>query len=575
MSKIVESRDQGLSPQFSLYVAIPLILVTVFALWLAWMFIHWLIGDGWSKYWLAICMVGAALLLIVLAKPIWRAKVAHDLHKQDMMRMDAQRNILEVQAQALQLNAARGFNTEVSNSITGDVINVINPASLAPASRTTNNYLDAQKTDDGEEEEIEQPTVEEIVAQIPRNSYTIGLGRSLSTGKLLFVNLLKKHIKVIGASQMGKSSMSGALMRIMTETHAPSHLQIALLDLENMTCHLFENLPHVATHRVDGQDIRLVARSHEEVLQYLGYLIDILNYRYTLSKKQVKLLPLIVVYLEEMLALKDYFKSRMNAKIEGAKEDYANLTFCIKEIARRGLKVRMQLLACAQCDYRDEDLVEAWINIKNGLSFSVKVTAAQAAGFMQTDLLQQNSEDSEPGQFVCEMSEVNDLGLAPWFDLEQLLIEWEEEQERLEEGSIEYRKPYLIATNGQSTDFQSGEDREDLGQSHQMVVEQIPLDFWEGEVSEEVTVGSGQGLDRSEVSRTNGNNLLGERLPGSTSQTSQTSDDGKYKFSESEKVLVVELYKAYKNIDRVLGHMKRGARWHKHASETLKEAGLL
>jgi hypothetical protein len=518
-------------------------------------------------------MVGAAILLIVLAKPIWRAKVAHDLHKQDMRRMDAQRNILEVQAQALQLNAARGFNTEVSNSITGDVINVVNPMSIAPASRTTNNYLEAPKT--GDEEEIEQPTVEEIVAQIPRNSYKIGLGRSISTGELLFVNMLKKHIKVIGASQMGKSSMSGALMRIMAETHDPSHLQIALLDLENMTCHLFENLPHVAVHHVDGRDIPLIARSHEEVLQYLGYLIDILNYRYTLSKRQVKLLPLIVVYLEEMLALKDYFKSRMNAKIEGAKEDYANLTFCIKEIARRGLKVRIQFLACAQCDYRDEDLVEAWINIKNGLSFSVKVTAAQAAGFMQTDLLQQNSEDSEPGQFVCEMSEVNDLGLAPWFDLEQLLIEWEEEQERLEEGSIEYRKPYLIAANGRSVDFQDKEDREDLGQSHQMVVEQIPQDFWEGEVSEEVTVGTGQGLDRSEVSRTNGNNMLGERLPGAASQTSQTSDDGKYKFSESEKVLVVELYKAYKNIDRVLGHMKRGARWHKHASETLKEAGLL
>lgn len=441
MNDVVDSRrTPRFSPQFSLYVAIPAILVVLFILWYAYQIIEWLKANP-----VAMIVGGIILAVLILAKPI-------AMNIQDVQDRGSRRKLLDAQAWALMINAQQGFNTEVANTITGDSVKVINPLSLAPASKTTNNYLEGPKdgTED-EEYEVEQPTVEEIVAQIPRNSYKIGLGRSLSTGELIVVGLLKKHLKLIGASQRGKSSMAGALMRIMTETHDPEYLQIALLDLENLTCHLFEHLPHVARYHVDGKDIPLVARSHEEVAELLEYIINILNYRYTLTKKQIRQLPMIIVYLEELLSLKDYFKIKSKAKIGDAEKQYARLVFCIKEIARRGLKVKIQLLACAQCDYRDEDLVEAWINIKNGLSFSVKPTAAQAAGFMQYDLLMQNAEDDEPGQFVCEMSEVNDLGLAPYFDLEQLLIAWEEEQERLEEtveGSIvEYQRPYLVVPN--------------------------------------------------------------------------------------------------------------------------------
>lgn len=561
MSNIVESQRQPrFSPQFSMYIAIPVILVTGFFLLLGWFFLSWLVGEGWQHHRIAIVVTGLAILLAAFARPIALGVFAIRQHDQDMRDREARRKILDAQAYALQINAARGFNTEVRNDITGDVINVVNPASLAPASKVTNNYLEAPADDQEEDEsEIEQPTVEEVVAQISRNSYKIGLGRSLSTGKLLVVNLLKKHIKVIGASQMGKSSMAGALMRIMTQTHDPNHLQIALLDLENQTCHLFEDLPHVVLHRIDGRDIPLIARSHEEVLLYLGYLIDILNYRYKLTKRQVKQLPLIIVYLEELIALKDYFKSRAKAKIKGAEQDYIQLVFNIKEIARRGLKARIQLLACAQCDYRDEDLVEAWVNVKNGVSFSVSPTAAQAAGFMQYELLVENAADSMPGQFVCEMSEVKDLGLAPWFDLEQLLIEWEEEQERLEESQVEgslaeYQRPYLIATNGRAVNFQ------------------------ETSVSEEISANERIWAENLEVGTDNYENLPEKGLPEAGSQTSETSEaqeDGKYRFTESEKVLVKELYKAYRNIDKVLRHMKRGARWQTHASEILKEEGWL
>ena len=53
----------------------------------------------------------------------------------------------------------------------------------------------------------------------------------------------------------------------------------------------------------------------------------------------------------------------------------------MKKIAARGLKVLVQLLMCAQVDYRDEDLQAALINVTSGMSFCVRVSAAQAAGF--------------------------------------------------------------------------------------------------------------------------------------------------------------------------------------------------
>jgi hypothetical protein len=68
---------------------------------------------------------------------------------------------------------------------------------------------------------------------------------------------------------------------------------------------------------------------------------------------------------------------------------------------------------------------------------------------------------------------------------------------------------------------------------------------------------------------------LQKEVPGRDAETSQTAEDGKYRFSDAEKPLVIELYKAYKSIDKVLAHFNRGGRWHKDASHILKEAGLL
>jgi hypothetical protein len=76
---------------------------------------------------------------------------------------------------------------------------------------------------------------------------------------------------------------------------------------------------------------------------------------------------------------------------------------------------------CAQVDYRDDDLQEALVNVTSGLSFCVRVSAAQAAGFYQTELLTRNAKEDMVGQAVVEMPDCKDLILAPDFDLKARL----------------------------------------------------------------------------------------------------------------------------------------------------------
>ena len=211
-------------------------------------------------------------------------------------------------------------------------------------------------------------------------------------------------------------------------------------DLEDKTGRLFAHLPHVARVKKDGQLIRLHARSYEQVLLHLGYLSALIDYRYALSEEELERQPLVIVYLEEFLDLKDYFKQRVEAAAreerEQARADYARLVFCLKKLARRGLKVRVQLLLCAHVDYRDDDLQEALINITSGMVFCVRVSAAQAAGFYQGDLLARNARENRVGQAVVEMPDCKDLILAPQYDLKARLSglarveRWREQQER-------------------------------------------------------------------------------------------------------------------------------------------------
>jgi hypothetical protein len=274
---------------------------------------------------------------------------------------------------------------------------------------------------------VQRLTMEQIVRNTQRNSYEVYIGRSMTRpgNPAIKINFYKRHLKLIGASQHGKSSEAAALLEAILRTHDPKHVQVSLLDLEHKTSRLFADAPHVLKLRIDGEVVRFHARSYDEVLQHLGYLSSVIDHRYTLSDEELDQLPLILVYLEEFIDLKDYFKQRISAvsaaERDQAKQDYARLVYFIKKIAARGLKVLVQLLMCAQVDYRDEDLQAALINVTSGMSFCVRVSAAQAAGFYQTELLQRNAKEDKVGQAVVEMPDCKDLVLAPEYNLKARL----------------------------------------------------------------------------------------------------------------------------------------------------------
>jgi hypothetical protein len=300
-------------------------------------------------------------------------------------------------------------------------------------------------------------TIDEIVRHVEPNSYRMCIGRSLTRpgAPAVFVSFKGRHLKLIGASQYGKSSMAAALLEIVTRTHDPGHVLVALLDVEDQTSKLFAALPHLAEVITSDRPMLLYARTHDEVLTCLRSIVQIITLRYALSKTDLLHEPILLVYLEEFIALKDAFKLRIDAvareEKERARRDYASLVFCIKEIARRGLKARVQLLLCAQVDYRDDDLQEALINVTAGMSFCVRVSAAQAAGFYHTELLTRNAKDDKLGQMVVEMPDCKDLVLAPLYDLERRLLAleaWEREQARSQHKAGQ-GIPFLRAAQGQ------------------------------------------------------------------------------------------------------------------------------
>lgn len=266
-------------------------------------------------------------------------------------------------------------------------------------------------------------TVEQIARHVERNSYEVYIGRSMTRPNhpAMKINFYKRHLKLIGASQHGKSSMAAALLDAITRTHDPQFVQVALLDLEDRTSRLFAHLPHIARVRKNGETHRLYARNYSQVLAHLEYVSTLIDYRYGLPDDELERQPVLIVYLEEFVDLKDYFKQRIEAvdrdEKEQAKQDYARLVYYIKKIAARGLKVLVQLLMCAQVDYRDDDLQAALVNVTSGMSFCVRVSAAQAAGFYQSELLARNAKEDKIGQAVCEMPDCKDLILAPDYDL--------------------------------------------------------------------------------------------------------------------------------------------------------------
>jgi hypothetical protein len=268
-------------------------------------------------------------------------------------------------------------------------------------------------------------TIEQAVAHTDRNSYEVYVGRSLTddgVGRARRVSFRDRHMKYIGASQRGKSSLVAALLTMIAATHDPLHVQFAILDLENLTGRLFADVPHIKRLRVSGTEVRLHATDPDQVLEYLVYLVKFMEYRYQLEPNALAQQPILIVSIEEFLRLRRMFKARVASASPGRARDaaqraYSALIEGIDALAARGLKARICLWLCAQVDYADPDLREALANVTDGMAFGLKPTAAQAAGFYESEMIATNARQKRAGQCVVETADVRDLVLAVEFDL--------------------------------------------------------------------------------------------------------------------------------------------------------------
>lgn len=421
--------------------------------------------------------------------------------------------------------------------------------------------------------QIRRATIDEICEHITYNSYWIYLGRSLTAdgNPAVPICIYKKHIKLIGASQKGKSSMAAALLEIITRTHDPQHVRIALLDLEDQTSNLFANVPHLGRVTVEGRKILLHARSREQVLEYLTYIVKIMDFRYTLTRAEVAKQPILLVYIEEFLAFKNYYKRRVEAtkgeEKEQAKRDYAQLIYCINELALRGLKARVQLLLCAQVDYRDEDLQEALTSITSGMSFCVRPSAASAAGFYNTELIKRNAIENAIGQAVVEMPEINDLILAPDYNLEQRLLDLE--QQETEQAQRNHR--YMQRENP----LYAADDDQTPGTPPSIRREEPFVERLDGPGRADVTT-SMFNNEQEPILPTNVRTFPnhGTDQPGETSDVTTDERPKTYRLSEREIQQFVSAYRACGNIDKALNTLNRGARYRMHANEIITAYGL-
>jgi hypothetical protein len=251
------------------------------------------------------------------------------------------------------------------------------------------------------------PKIEAFYNLIEYNSLQVGLGADLLTGRLLIAEILKStHFKFVGGSDTGKSCIAGALLEMATTTNDREHLQIGLLDLEYKTCRLFENLTHVA--ELGPRKVRLIGRTPDEVAHKLGLLKLEMVRRARLSEEDLQQEPVLLVYIEEMLALKyevedDQMKEQMLADI--------NI------LGVRARKYRIFLLTVMQIDYSDKSTREAMNMFRTRGGFALEPRAAQASGFFSTALVKSTYAESRQGQYVLEKPGYAGIALAPEYDV--------------------------------------------------------------------------------------------------------------------------------------------------------------
>jgi hypothetical protein len=104
-----------------------------------------------------------------------------------------------------------------------------------------------------------------------------------------------------------------------------------------------------------------------------------------------------------------------------------------------------------QTDYSSQDMKVTQKMFRFRAAAAVDVTAARAAGFMNTELIKQNFQQGVPGQFVIEYPSFSDIVLAPTYDVKGLLASKTGAQEALIPRSEPAQLPPLRIVNSPRT----------------------------------------------------------------------------------------------------------------------------
>ena len=272
-----------------------------------------------------------------------------------------------------------------------------------------------------------QPDLEWLISHLEEDSLTVSPGIAADTGKPVVVDMMAvPHLKIIGSTGFGKSCLAAAMMQQATRLNSPEVLQLALLDLEHKTSRLLEQTPHIARLRAGSRTVDMVASNADEVVQHLSILKHELDRRTRLAEPDLAREPVLLMYVEEMLALQyeeidPVYLARM----------FKDLTI----LAVRGRKYAMFLLACMQTDYSTKEMQITQKMFRFRSAAAIDTTAARAAGFMNAELIKENFANGKPGQFVVEYPSFSGIVLAPRYDVKRELAKLDAPAPRFRGGS--------------------------------------------------------------------------------------------------------------------------------------------
>jgi len=262
---------------------------------------------------------------------------------------------------------------------------------------------------------MQPPTEEYLLSQIKENSCTVSPGIRASTGEPVLVDITAvPHGKLIGASGFGKSTCMYIMLHQAAETNSPRRLQLCLLDLEHKTSRLLENYPHVASFRIGRRLVQMVATNADMVAEYLGYLKLELDRRTQLSEAELMRMPVLLIYVEEMLSLQ---YEVIDPKL------LQTIFYSLTILSVRGRKYGMFLYACMQTDYSTDELKVSQKMFRFRGAAAVDVSAARAAGFQNTSLIKHNFQGGKAGQLVIEYPSFSDLVIVPAIELKRLIAQ--------------------------------------------------------------------------------------------------------------------------------------------------------